>query len=106
MRIVMANEYTITWPLWTDGGPMEDGEPRSLPTPLAAGLRAWARRFNTHFDDEFGWPDRETADQHFADAAVLLQGLAAALPDCAIELRIWETRVNRSSALEGRVPRE
>jgi len=89
----IANDYTITWPLWNEAGPMERDE-IDVPEPLRARLLAWAREFNDRFDWENGWDSPDLSEPHAREGRALRDELAAHLgPGYDVRLSVWESGV-------------
>ena len=91
--VKIANDYTITCPLWNSFGPMERDE-IDVPEPLRARLLAWAQEFNDHFDWEHGWDSPDLSEPHAREGRALRDELAPQLgPGYDVRLSVSESGV-------------
>lgn len=90
MRVKIANDYTVAWPVWRDDGPAGEDE-FPIPPDVARDLRAWAAAFNEHFAWDAGWDDPTHAIRHAAEGHRLREAVQAALgPGYTVVLDLWE----------------
>ncbi|PFG43353.1 hypothetical protein ATJ88_2039 [Isoptericola jiangsuensis] len=91
MQIRVANEYSVTWPLWGPDGMLCPGD-LEIDPQLRAMILDWAQWFNRDYHYLTGWPSREDMERHRADGRTIVANLQSEFGrEHVVILDYWET---------------
>lgn len=79
---MLTTDYGARVPLWSDDGMLERTE--IIPKVILKQLRAWARFFDEHYDEDEGWPNLQMCRNQYVEGLRLFAELRQQLGSKAI----------------------